>query len=208
MALTQEQKDAIEMGMNEFTHAELAQKHGCSRSTIARVIAAAKAADKQRTETAAAESKEGEETKEDDGNEGSKTEEKPADNFEYVPETEERSTIIELNTDDGLGKLLSSHAQLDPIADAEDETAADTEEAKVDDAAEDKAFEQIMNNEEGEQIGVGPTDAEMESLLHGLLGDNGTRIDLSSELHEERSVSCTGTHTISSRDAPTDNIKA
>ena len=172
MALTQEQRDAIELGMNDFTHAELAQKHGCSRSTIARVIAAAKASDKERAETAAAaESKEGEETKEDDGGDGQS--DKAVDNFEYVPETEERSTIIELNTDDGLGKLLSSHAQLDPIADAEDATAAavDAEDAKADDAAEDKAFEQIMNNEEGEQIGVGPSDAEMESLLHGLLGD-------------------------------------
>lgn len=93
MALTQEQKDAIEMGMSEFTHAELAQKHGCSRSTVARVIAKAKAADTERAATA--ESKEGE-VNESGGDGESKVEDKPVDNFEYVPETEERSTIIEL----------------------------------------------------------------------------------------------------------------
>ena len=101
MVLTQEQRDGIEMGMGDFTHAELAEKYKCSRSTVARVIASAKAADKERT-TNAAESKE--ETKEGtaDGEE-KQSEASPAlDNFEYVPETEERSTI-ELTTDDGLG---------------------------------------------------------------------------------------------------------
>ena len=174
MALTQEQKDAIEMGMNEFTHAELAQKQGCSRSTIARVIAAAKASDKQRTDAAAAESKEGEESKEDGGDGESNADDKPVDNFVYEPETEERSTVIELSTDDGLGKLLSSHAQLDPIADAEEETVVDTEETKADDVAEGKVLDQLMGDEESEQLGAGPSDAEMESLLNGLLGDQDT----------------------------------
>ena len=49
MALTKEQKEQIEVDMGDFTHAELAAKYKCSRSTIARVCAAAKAQDAKRS---------------------------------------------------------------------------------------------------------------------------------------------------------------
>ena len=113
MALTKEQKEQIEVEMGDFTHAELAAKYKCSRSTIARVCAAAKAQDAQRSSEAAAATTTTTNNNENN-NENNNNNGEPQDRFTYTPETEERQTI-ELENDGGLGRLLSSHAQLDPM---------------------------------------------------------------------------------------------
>ena len=115
MALTKEQKEQIEVEMGDFTHAELAAKYKCSRSTIARVCAAAKAQDTQRSsEAAAATTTTTTNNNNNDNNNENNNNGEPQDRFTYTPETEERQTI-ELENDGGLGRLLSSHAQLDPM---------------------------------------------------------------------------------------------
>ena len=88
MALTKEQKEQIEVEMGDFTHAELAAKYKCSRSTIARVCAAAKAQDAQRSSEAAAAT-----TTTTNNNENNNNNGEPQDKFTYTPETEERQTI-------------------------------------------------------------------------------------------------------------------
>ena len=172
MALTKEQKEQIEVEMGDFTHAELAAKYKCSRSTIARVCAAAKAQDAQRSSEAAAAT-----TTTTNNNENNNNNGEPQDKFTYTPETEERQTI-ELENDEGLGRLLSSHAQLDPIADIEEEEKGD------DDAEEgatssppdeqDKVLGELIDEAEAAAAAAptmgGPSEAEVDSMLKGLLG--------------------------------------
>ena len=165
--------------MGDFTHAELAAKYKCSRSTIARVCAAAKAQDAQRSSEAAAAT-----TTTTNNNENNNNNGEPQDKFTYTPETEERQTI-ELENDEGLGRLLSSHAQLDPIADIQEE-----EEKGDDDAEEegknaeggspdehDKVLGELIDEAEAAASAAptmsGPSEAEVDNMLKGLLGSEG-----------------------------------
>ena len=173
MALTKEQKEQIEVEMGDFTHAELAAKYKCSRSTIARVCAAAKAQDTQRSSEAAVTTSSNDNNDNDTSNNGD-----PQDKFTYTPETEERQTI-ELENDEGLGRLLSSHAQLDPIADIEEEEKGDDAEGGNKGAEgagspdeQDKVLGELIDEAEAAAAAPmnGPSESEVDSMLKGLLG--------------------------------------
>ena len=107
MAVDQVTKDYITTHFENFTAKELADKFSISKSTVTRIIKSARDdAVKMKEDSKKDGEGAGSEEKKDSG------EAHPNDDFEWKPDTEERETI-ELETDDGLHKLLKSAPQND-----------------------------------------------------------------------------------------------
>ena len=145
MAVDQATKDYITTHFEEFTAKELAEKFKVSKSTVTRIIKgvrddAAKMAESKENGAGA-----GAEEKKDNG------ENHLNDDFEWSPDTEERETI-QLETDDGLHKLLKSAPQNDLTMAAEEEKAEEPDKGQVN-----QVMEQITE----------PDDEEINSLLSG-----------------------------------------
>jgi transposase len=161
MAVDQETKDYITTHFDSFTAKELAEKFKISKSTVTRIIKtarddAAKMKEESKQDGAGA----GAEEKKDS------TENHPNDDFEWKPDTEERETI-ELETDDGLHKLLKSAPQndLDEEADTHGkELTMAAEEEKAEEEPDKGQVHEVM-----QQL-TEPDDEEINSLLSGLLG--------------------------------------
>ena len=160
MAVDQETKDYITTHFDSFTAKELSEKYSISKSTVTRIIKGArddaakmKAESKQDGAGAGADEKK------------ESTENHPNDDFEWKPDTEERETI-ELETDDGLHKLLKSAPQNDL------DEEADTHGKELTMAAEEEKAEEPDKGQVHEvmQQLTEPDDEEINSLLSGLLG--------------------------------------
>jgi hypothetical protein len=159
MAVDQATKDYITTHFEDFTAKELADKFKVSKSTVTRIIkgarddAAKMKADKKEGDGA------GEEEKKDGG------EAHPNDDFQWSPDVEERETI-QLETDDGLHKLLKSAPQndLDEEADTHGKELTMAAEEEKTEEPDKGQVHQVM-----EQL-TEPDDEEINSLLTGLLG--------------------------------------
>ena len=182
MVIADTVRNDIELNWESHSANTLAKKHGISKSSVSRIIKEIRANDSKRAQGATASSvgagasadggehQEEEEKADDDANGAD-----PNRELTYQPELEERTEIYELPTDDGLGRLLSSHKKAnneeDELADLlreeGDQAATDAADASAAAAAPPPAPATAID----EAVG-GPNDQDMENLLSTLLQDD------------------------------------
>ena len=181
MVIADTVRNDIELNWESHSANTLAKKHGISKSSVSRIIKEIRAKDSERAQGVTASSggagasadggEHEEEEKTDDDANGTD----PNRELTYQPELEERTEIYELPTDDGLGRLLSSHKKenneedelADLLREEGDRAAADAADASAAAAAPPPAPATAID----EAVG-GPNDQDMENLLSTLLQDD------------------------------------
>ena len=181
MVIADTVRNDIELNWESHSANTLAKKHGISKSSVSRIIKEIRANDSERAQGsgssggagagASADREQEEEKVADDDANGAD----PNRELTYQPELEERTEIYELPTDDGLGRLLSSHKKAnneeDELADLlreeGDQAATDAADASAAAAAPPPAPATAID----EAVG-GPNDQDMENLLSTLLQDD------------------------------------
>ena len=193
MAISQKVKDDIEYNYQTHTIKQLSEKHGCSASSVSRIIAQCKKADADRsgagagTSTTANEGAPAPATATTSGNEG-----QDLDNYTYTPEDMNlrEEIVLPSDADGGLQTLLGSYKQkdVDEESEAEDDAvavaaagqpssnASQSEAiAQADTDPLTQAMDSLVNNNGGLPVQTLPSSEpskdDMDSLLKGLLGD-------------------------------------
>mgnify|MGYP007025749849 CR=1 FL=1 len=189
MAISQKVKDDIEYNYQTHTIKQLSDKHGCSASSISRIIAQCKKADADRSGAGASTTTtEGTPaTVTTSGNEG-----QDLDNYTYTPEDMNlrEEIVLPSDADGGLQTLLGSYKQKD--IDEESEGESEAVAATTDDQATNEggtsaqaeadpltqAMDSLVNNNGGLSDQTLPSSEpsrdDMDALLKGLLGDDDT----------------------------------
>ena len=176
MVIADTVRNDIELNWESHSANTLAKKHGISKSSVSRIIKEIRAKDSERAQ--------GSDNSGGDGAGASadreQEEEKVADDdanreLTYQPELQERTEIYELPTDDGLGRLLSSHKKenneedelADLLREEGDRAATDAADASAAAAAPPPAPATAIDEAVDD-----PNDQDMENLLSSLLQDD------------------------------------
>jgi hypothetical protein len=171
-------RNDIELNWESHSANTLAKKHGISKSSVSRIIKEIRAKDSERAQGggnsggagagASADREQEEEKVADDDASGAD----PNRELTYQPELEERTEIYELPTDDGLGRLLSSHKKANNEEDELADLLRETEPADAADASAAAAAPPPAPATAIDEAVGGPNDQDMENLLSTLLQDD------------------------------------
>ena len=176
MVIADTVRNDIELNWESHSANTLAKKHGISKSSVSRIIKEIRANDSERAQGSGSSGGAGAGASADREQEEEKVADDDANReLTYQPELQERTEIYELPTDDGLGRLLSSHKKAnneeDELADLlreeGDRAATDAADASAAAAAPPPAPATAIDEAVDD-----PNDQDMENLLSSLLQDD------------------------------------